>query len=123
MLETKGLQRAGRGIVLLLAASVYWTGGIRAAEVPNVLWITAEDMSPALGCYGDTYARTPHLDQFAKEGVRYSNAFATAPVCSPSRACIINGLPASSQGTHNMRSAFPIPEGMLGFPAILRAAG
>lgn len=93
------------------------------ADTPNILWITAEDMSPTLGCYGDTYATTPHIDQFAIDGVVYDNAFATAPVCSPSRSCIINGLPATSQGTQQMRSAFPIPDYMTGFPSILREAG
>lgn len=94
-----------------------------AADTPNILWITAEDMSPTLGCYGDAYATTPNVDQFATEGVLFTNAFATAPVCSPSRSCIINGLPATSQGTQQMRSAFPIPEYMTGFPSVLREAG
>ncbi len=94
-----------------------------AADAPNILWITAEDMSPTLGCYGDDYAITPNIDQLASDGVTYTNAFATSPVCSPSRSCIINGLPASSQGTQQMRSAFPIPGYMKGFPSYLRAAG
>lgn len=62
-------------------------------DTPNILWITAEDMSPTLGCYSDDYAITPNIDQLASDGVLYSNAFATSPVCSPSRSCIINGLP------------------------------
>lgn len=93
------------------------------AKTPNILWITAEDMSPTLGCYGDDYAITPNIDQLAADGVVYTNAFATSPVCSPSRSCIINGLPATSQGTQQMRSAFPIPEYMKGFPSILRKDG
>ncbi|MCM8529349.1 MAG: sulfatase, partial [Lentisphaeraceae bacterium] len=52
-----------------------------------------------------------------------SNAFATAPVCSPSRSCLINGVYAQSQGTHQMRSAYNIPDFMNGFPALLRKAG
>lgn len=92
-------------------------------NTPNILWITAEDMSPTLGCYGDDYAITPHIDQLASEAVSYDNAFATSPVCSPSRSCIINGLPATSQGTQQMRSAFPIPGYMKGFPSLLRSAG
>ena len=92
-------------------------------NTPNILWITAEDMSPTLGCYGDDYATTPYIDQLASEGVTYENAFATSPVCSPSRSCIINGLAASSQGTQQMRSAFPIPGYMKGFPSLLRSAG
>jgi len=95
----------------------------QAQDEPNILWITAEDMSPTLGCYGDAYATSPHIDQLAADGVLYTNAFATAPVCSPSRSCIINGLPATSQGTQQMRSAFPIPEYMTGFPSVIREKG
>jgi len=91
-----------------------------AQDRPNILWITAEDMSPTLGCYGDDYATSPHIDKLATESVRYTHAFATAPVCSPSRSCLITGCYAPSLGTHNMRSAFPIPEFMTGFPSVLR---
>ncbi len=111
-----------RCLYTIMSASIA-TAFSHAADTPNILWITSEDMSPTLGCYGDAYATTPHLNQFATEGVLYTNAFATAPVCSPSRSCIINGLPATSQGTQQMRSAFPIPEYMSGFPSILRKAG
>jgi arylsulfatase A-like enzyme len=97
------------------------TGGTTAR--PNILWITAEDMSPTLGCYGDTFATTPNIDRLATEGVRYQNAFASSPVCSPSRSCLINSLDAPSQGTQHMRSAFRIPEYMRGFPSFLRDAG
>ncbi len=112
--------------LLLMTASSFATDKTtprQAQDTPNILWITAEDMSPTLGCYGDEYATTPHIDQFATEGVRYTNAFSTAPVCSPSRSCIINGLPATSQGTQQMRSAFPIPEYMTGFPSVLCETG
>lgn len=94
-----------------------------AAEQPNILWITVEDMSPTLGCYGDAFANTPNLDRLAKEGVRYTKAFAVAPVCSPSRSCLITGLLQVSLGTHQMRSAFPIPSDIRGFPSYLREAG
>lgn len=109
-----------------LALGLAWTGGEVDADEgprPNILWITAEDLSPALGCYGDEYAITPHIDRFAKESVRYVNAFATAPVCSPVRSCLITGCYPTSLGTHQMRSAFPIPKSMQGFPALLRAQG
>lgn len=94
-----------------------------APDRPNILWITAEDMSPTLGCYGDDQADTPNIDALARESVRYDRAFASAPVCSPSRACLITGCYAPSLGAHNMRSAFPIPDDMRGFPALLRQAG
>ena len=90
---------------------------------PNVLWITAEDMSPVLGCYGDKDAITPNLDAFAKQSVRYTKAYASAPVCSPSRSCLITGCYPPSLSTQQMRSGFPLPERMKGFPALLRKEG
>ncbi|MCB1228208.1 MAG: sulfatase-like hydrolase/transferase, partial [Verrucomicrobiales bacterium] len=100
------------------------TPGYSAEEVrPNILWITVEDMSPTLGCYGDAFANTPNIDQLAAQGVRYTRAFAAAPVCSPSRSCLITGTPPSSQGTHEMRSAFPLPLGVHGFPSLARQTG
>ena len=98
-----------------------WT--LCASEKPNILWIVAEDMSPVLGCYGDKFAITPNIDKLAKESVIYDNAYSTATVCSPARACLINGLIAVSQGTHHLRSNFPIPNYMTGFPAVLRKNG
>ena len=106
------------GVVALTLASV-----AHAATQPNILWITAEDMSSNLGCYGDRYATTPCLDNFAKQSVRYTHAFATAPVCSPARSCLITGLYATSLGTQRLRSEFPLPAEVKGFPAYLRAAG
>jgi N-sulfoglucosamine sulfohydrolase len=106
-----------------LLFSVILAAGIHAVERPNILWITAEDMSATLGCYGDKYATTPNIDAFARQSVRYTQAFATAPVCSPSRSCLITGCYAPSLGTQQMRSAFPIPERMKGFPSLLRREG
>jgi len=71
---------------------------------PNILWLSVEDLSPRLGCYGDQIARTPTLDQLAAEGMRYENAFTTAGVCAPSRSAIITGMYQNSIGTHHMRT-------------------
>jgi N-sulfoglucosamine sulfohydrolase len=90
---------------------------------PNILWITCEDTSPDLGCYGDAYSRTPNLDAFAREGVRYTNAFTVAGVCAPSRSGIITGMYPSSIGTHHMRSEAVPPSMVRCFPEFLRAAG
>lgn len=90
---------------------------------PNILWITAEDMSATLGCYGDDFATTPRIDRLAEQSCRYTHAFASSPVCSPSRSCLINGCRATHTGTHPMRSLFPLPESMQGFPTLLRQAG
>ncbi|MFT7643348.1 MAG: N-sulfoglucosamine sulfohydrolase, partial [Pirellulaceae bacterium] len=106
---------------LILALGVSSVG--LSADRPNIVWITAEDMSATLGCYGDEYATTPHIDQLSTQSVRYTHAFASAPVCSPSRSCLITGCYAPSLGTQQMRSAFPIPEFMTGFPSHLRKQG
>jgi len=94
-----------------------------SAERPNILWITAEDMSPNLGCYGDRFARTPSLDAFARQSVRYTRAFATAPVCAPSRACLITGVYATSLGNPHLRCDGVIPSEFKGNAAYLRQAG
>ena len=94
-----------------------------SGEKPNILWITCEDISPYLGCYGDTYAITPNLDKLAGEGVLYTNAFATAPVCAPARSCLITGVYATSLGTQHLRSSIKLPKQIRCFPEYLRAAG
>ncbi|MBN1417308.1 MAG: sulfatase [Planctomycetes bacterium] len=118
------LRRAGAASAAVFAAAPGGAGrGSEGPDRPNILWITAEDINPQLGCYGDPYARTPNLDRLAAEGVRYTNAFATAPVCSPARSCLITGIYATSLGTQNLRSRFPIPSFLRGFPTFLREAG
>lgn len=76
---------------------------------PNVLWITLEDTSPRLGCYGDPLARTPHIDHLAAGGRRYTRAFATAAVCAPSRCAVITGMYATAIGGHHMRTTHRNP--------------
>lgn len=90
---------------------------------PNILWIVSEDNSPLIGAYGDNFATTPNIDRLATEGVRYTHAFATAPVCAPSRSTLITGMYPSSLGTENMRSTYPLPATIGFFPRYLRAAG
>ncbi|MGK7397779.1 MAG: sulfatase-like hydrolase/transferase [Candidatus Cyclobacteriaceae bacterium M3_2C_046] len=90
---------------------------------PNIVWITTEDISPALGAYGDDYAYTPTLDQLAEEGVLYEKAYATAPICAPARSCLITGMYATSLGTQHLRSEIPIPDSLLILPQYLKQAG
>lgn len=90
---------------------------------PNILWLSAEDISPLLGCYGDTFAQTPNLDAFAAQGVRYDRAYAHAPVCSPSRSGIITGVYPSTLGTHQHRSRAVLPPHIRCFTEYLRQAG
>jgi arylsulfatase A-like enzyme len=93
------------------------------ADRPNILWISVEDMSADIGCYGDPYADTPRVDRLARQSVRFTHAFATAPVCSPVRSCLITGVYATSLGTQRLRSEFALPKDFRGFPELLRRAG
>ena len=94
-----------------------------APERPNILWITSEDNSPYLGCYGDELANTPNLDKLATQGVRYRNAFANAPVCSAARSTLITGMYASSLGIQHHRSKVEIPAAFPLYYQTLQAAG
>jgi N-sulfoglucosamine sulfohydrolase len=110
---------------VLLAGSIA-TPGLAApppAARPNIVWISAEDLSPDLHAYGDPYAVTPVLDRLAAEGARYTSAFAVAPVCAPSRSSIITGVHPTSIGTMHMRSKGVPPPGVKAFTEYLRAAG
>ena len=93
------------------------------ADRPNILWITCEDISANLGCYGDAYARTPQLDALAARAVRYTNAYGITGVCAPNRSCLITGVAPSSLGSHDMRSTTVLPEAIKCFPEYLRKAG
>src|SRR4051812_10181301 len=88
--------------VLLL---VHLIGLSPAAQAkPNILWLIGENLSHDLGCYGGPNVRTPHLDRLAKEGVRYTRAFATNPACAPSRSAFFTGMYQTSIDLHHMRS-------------------
>ncbi len=91
---------------------------------PNILWLTFEDTSPEfIGIYGNLTAKTPTMDQLAREGVRFNYAFSTGSVCSPSRSTLITGVKSYELGTGNHRSAYPIPDFIHGFPKYLKDAG
>ena len=101
-----------------------------AAETrrPNILWLVAENIGPDLGCYGYPVVKTPNLDRFAQEGMRYRLAFSTSPFCSPSRSAILTGMYQTSIGAHHHRSHFiegldadfTLPTGVRPFTQLLR---
>lgn len=97
-------------------------------ERPNILCIVTEDISPYLGCYGDPVAKTPNLDNFAEEAIRYTNMHTTIGVSSPSRFALITGMYPSAMGANNMRTgkkgyeAVP-PVGVKAYTEYMRAAG
>ena len=92
-------------------------------ELPNILWLTSEDNSPLLGCYGDEFATTPNLDKLASEGFLYTHAYANAPVCAPARNTILTGVYANSAGNQHMRSKYPVSEKIKPYPLYLHPLG
>src|SRR3954470_20214486 len=93
-----------------------------ADDRPNVLVVLSDDHSAAhVGCYGNPDIRTPNLDRFAAQGMRFDRAYVTSPQCVPSRASILTGRsPVAIQMT---RFSAPLPAEVEVFPQRLRAAG
>lgn len=93
------------------------------AERPNILWVTCEDMSPTIGCYGDKFASTPNIDALASRGLRFRHVWSNAPVCAPARTTIISGIYPPSTGAEHMRSFVKLAPGQKMFPQLLKEAG
>ncbi|MEO1010860.1 MAG: sulfatase [Bacteroidota bacterium] len=96
-------------------------------ERPNIIWIMLEDWSPDLGCYGTKGIETPITDKLASEGIRYTNAFCTSPVCSPSRSAMLTGFHQNYIGAEQHRTEDPekrpLPYGIKPLPLLLQEAG
>ena len=111
-------------LFVLLITIILISCGDRTANLqPNILWITCEDLSPILGCYGDRIANTPNIDLFAQNAVRFTNAYASAPICTPARSSLITGVYASSMGTHHLRGVVPKSDKIKCFTEFLREKG
>ncbi|MCF7786624.1 MAG: sulfatase [Prosthecobacter sp.] len=69
-----------------------FTAALHAADRPNVVFFLVDDLGQRdLSCYGSTFYETPHIDALAKEGARFTDAYAACPVCSPTRAAVQTG--------------------------------
>ncbi|MBI5775267.1 MAG: sulfatase [Verrucomicrobia bacterium] len=121
-------------LAALLLDSGFWildSNSCRAADNktarPNILWLIAEDFSPHLGCYGTKEVWTPNLDRLAGQGMRFTRAFTTAPVCSASRSAFMTGMYQTTIGAHHHRShrddGHRVPDGVKPVTDWMRAAG
>jgi len=117
-----GIALAALGLLHLFAATPF-----AQPRRPNVIWLIAEDFGVELGCYGTPEVRTPNLDKLAAEGMRFTRAYTTAPVCSPSRSAFMTGMYQTSIGAHNHRShrddGYKLPAGVRLLTDWLREAG
>ncbi len=76
------------------------------AEKPNVLLICVDDLKPALGCYGDARAQSPHIDRLAARSVLFERAYCNQAVCSPSRNALLTGLRPQTLGIYDLATNF-----------------
>ena len=89
---------------LLTFVFVLFTCATQAAERPNIVWIIPDDMSANFSCSGETAIETPNVDRLAARGVKFTNAYVTAPVCSTCRSAFITGMYQTSIVPHHHRS-------------------
>lgn len=96
-----------------------------AADRPNVVWIISDDLGPELGCYNYPEVETPHIDRLAASGIRYTHAFATAPVCSSSRTAFQTGRYQTSIGDHHhlTRDKPALPKSVTTVVELMQRAG
>lgn len=115
--------KTNRAFVLMLAMLCVIKLPTLAADLPNILWISNEDISAHFGCYGDEHAHTPNLDRLATQGVRYTHAYGHAGVCAVNRSGIITGMYPTTLGSQHMRNKAILPDAIKPFPLYLRQAG
>ncbi len=90
--------------LLMLASCLAGSSSTLANQRPNIVWIIPDDMSANFSCYGEASITTPNVDKLAAEGVLFTNAYVTAPVCSTCRSAFITGMYQTSIGAHHHRS-------------------
>ena len=112
-------------VVLALCFTLHLEASGASENRPNILWITIEDWSPDLSCYGTKGIHTPHVDKLASEGIRYEMAFTTSPVCSASRSAMMTGFHQNyiRANQHREHDKKPLPHGVKPIPHLLEKAG
>ena len=95
---------------------------------PNILWFVVDDMSANFSCYGENVIETPNVDKLAEDGLLFTKAYATSPVCSTFRTALITGMYQNSIGAHHHRSGrgknrIQLPDGVRPIPKIFQEAG
>lgn len=102
------LELAGTTLAMTALPSLAQAG----ARKPNIIFILADDLGIGdVGCFGQRRLRTPYIDSLAREGKRFTQAYAGAPICSPSRCTLLTGL---NTGHSRIRANFALAGGTLG---------
>ena len=91
---------------------------------PNIVFILVDDLRwDELGCAGHPFIRTPNIDRIAREGAMFRNAFATTPLCSPSRASFLTGQYAHTHGIIDNVDRSAASHQLVTFPFMLHQSG
>mgnify|MGYP001559523465 CR=1 FL=1 len=101
-----------------------WSVAAAATPRPNIIFILVDDARwDDLGCTGHPFSRTPNIDRLAREGLAFRNAFATTPLCSPSRASFLSGLYPHTHGITDNTDRSAASHRLATFPQSLQRAG
>ena len=114
-------------ILSLISISCMWLAAF-GEKRPNILWFVVDDMSANFSCYGENAIETPNVDKLAEDGLLFTQAYATSPVCSTFRTALITGMYQNSIGAHHHRSGrgknkIKLPDGVRPIPEIFQEAG
>jgi arylsulfatase A len=89
-------------LALVVLLAIGWASELKAQEKPNIIVVLCDDLGYGdLACYGHPHIKTPHLDNMAKEGVRFTDCYSAAPVCSPSRVGLLTGRSPNRAGVYD----------------------
>ena len=119
--------RANGCALLCLVLWVITSTAIAQSASPNIIFVLADDLGwSELGCYGNSFNETPHIDRLAEQGMRFTQAYASAPVCSPYRASLLTGQHPARTGILDYlrpNSSNALPTNQITLPEMLRDNG
>lgn len=99
-------------------------GEVEVKQRPNIVFIIVDDLRwDEISCAGHPFVRTPNIDRIAHEGMRFRNAFATSPLCSPSRGCFLTGQYAHRHGIVDNVDRSEQSHRLMTFPRLLQKTG
>lgn len=110
-------------IVIALSGLFLFSSATKKAEKPNLVFIFSDQQTfDMLGCYGNKQIKTPHLDEFSKQGVRFTHCFSNSPVCTPYRGMLMSGQQPLYNGAY-VNDKPLVPGHGKKFAEVLRDAG
>ena len=119
-----GISKASKVWLTAVALAPFLAGATLADERPNIVFIMVDDMGWAdIGAYGSEVTHTPNLDRMAEKGMRFTDAYAGAPLCAPARSTLLTGLHTGRTPVRGNLGGTPIPADTATFADIMKNAG